>query len=105
MEDQSAPIPERKQASLGGSFLTSFDARNRGSTRPHYLGVDMNELGGSIDSCAHATRGLGRPSVDTRSGRPSSPPSREKIEERWSLNARSGDHASRLAECEVRVKS
>jgi hypothetical protein len=31
-------------------------------------------------SCARATRDLGRPSLDTRSGRPSSPPSREKIE-------------------------
>ena len=30
-------------------------------------------------SCARATRGLGRPSLDTRNGRPSSPPSREKI--------------------------
>src|SRR6267143_2613883 len=39
-------------------------------------------------SCARATRGLRRPSLDTRSGRPSSPPSREKIEERWSLEAR-----------------
>jgi hypothetical protein len=36
-------------------------------------------------SCARATRGLRRPSLDTRSGSPSSPPSREKIEERWSL--------------------
>jgi len=33
-------------------------------------------------SCARATRGLRRPSLDTRSGRPSSPPSREKVEER-----------------------
>jgi len=29
--------------------------------------------------CARATRGLRRPSLNTRSGRPSSPPSREKI--------------------------
>jgi hypothetical protein len=33
-------------------------------------------------SCARATRGLRRPSLDTRSGRPSSPPSMERIEER-----------------------
>ena len=36
-------------------------------------------------SCARATRGRGSPSLDTRSGKPSSPPSREKIEERRSL--------------------
>jgi len=30
-------------------------------------------------SCARATRGLRRPSLDTRSGRPSSPPSRGKV--------------------------
>ena len=30
-------------------------------------------------SCARATRGLGRPSLDTRSGRPSSSPSRERV--------------------------
>ena len=41
-------------------------------------------------SCARATRGLGRPSLDTRSGRPSSPPSRGR-EERWSLDARRGE--------------
>ena len=29
-------------------------------------------------SCARATRGLRRPSLDTRSGRPSSPPSRKR---------------------------
>jgi len=40
-------------------------------------------------SCARATRGLRRPSLDTRSGRPSSPPSREKMEERCSSDARS----------------
>ena len=40
-------------------------------------------------SCARATRGLGWPSLDTRSGRPSSPPSKEKMEERWSVDARS----------------
>jgi hypothetical protein len=34
---------------------------------------------------ARATRGLRRPSLDTRSGRPSSPPSREKTEERWAV--------------------
>jgi hypothetical protein len=42
-------------------------------------------------SCARATRGLGRPSLDTRSGRPSSPPSREQVEVRWSLDAGSGE--------------
>ena len=31
------PSLKRKQASLEGTFQTSFDARNRGSTRPHYL--------------------------------------------------------------------
>ena len=30
-------------------------------------------------SCARATRGLGRPSLDTRNGRPSSPASREWV--------------------------
>ena len=30
-------------------------------------------------SCARATRGLRRPSLDTRSGRLSSPPSREQV--------------------------
>ena len=39
-------------------------------------------------SCARATRGLGRNSLNTRSGRPSSPPSREKIEERCSVDVR-----------------
>jgi hypothetical protein len=39
-------------------------------------------------SCARATRGLGRPSLDTRSERSSSPPSRAKVRERWSLDAR-----------------
>jgi len=29
-------------------------------------------------SCARATRGLRRPSLNTRSGRPSSPPSKER---------------------------
>jgi len=29
-------------------------------------------------SCARATRGLRRPSLDTRSGRPSNPPSRKR---------------------------
>jgi len=38
-------------------------------------------------SCARATRGLGRPSLDTRSGRPSSPPSREEVEEQCSSDA------------------
>ena len=36
-------------------------------------------------SCARATRGLRRPSLDTRSGRSSSPPPREKIEKRWTV--------------------
>ena len=39
-------------------------------------------------SCARATRGLRRPSLDTRSGRPSSPPSRERLEDQWSFDAR-----------------
>ena len=39
-------------------------------------------------SYARATRGLRRPSLDTRSGRPSSPPSREKVEYRCSFDAR-----------------
>jgi hypothetical protein len=39
--------------------------------------------------CARATRGLGRPALDTRSGRPPSAPSRGKVEERCSLDARS----------------
>jgi len=39
-------------------------------------------------SFARATRGLRRPSLDTRSGRPSSLPSREKVEERCSFDAR-----------------
>jgi hypothetical protein len=34
-------------------------------------------------------RGLRRPSLDTRSGRPPSPPSREKMEEQCSFDARS----------------
>jgi len=53
-------------------------------------------------SCARATRGLRRPSLDTRSGRPSSPPSREKVEERWSLDARSGAYARPIAEKDIR---
>ena len=39
-------------------------------------------------SYARATRGLRRPSLDTRSGNPFSLPSRVKVEERWSLDAR-----------------
>ena len=39
-------------------------------------------------SCARATRGLRRPSLDTRSGRPSSPPSREKVGDQFSFDAR-----------------
>ena len=31
---------------------------------------------------------MNQPSLDTRSGRPSSPPSRGKVRERWSLDAR-----------------
>jgi hypothetical protein len=53
-------------------------------------------------SCARATRGLRRPSLDTRSGRSSSPPSREKVEERWSLDARGGAYASPIAEKNIR---
>ncbi len=39
-------------------------------------------------SRARATRGLRRPSLDTRSRRSSSPPLREKIEARCSFDAR-----------------
>ena len=53
-------------------------------------------------SCARATRGLRRPSLDTRSGRPSSPPSMEMMEEQWSLDARSeGRFACSWGEVEV----
>ena len=47
-------------------------------------------------SCARATRGLRRPSLDTRSGRPSSPPSKEKMEEQWSFDARSKERSRPL---------
>jgi hypothetical protein len=40
-------------------------------------------------SYARATRGLRRPSLDTRSGRSSSPPSRDDIEEQCLVDARS----------------
>jgi hypothetical protein len=39
------PSLKRKQVSLEGSFLTSFDARNIGSTRPHYLWTITSKLG------------------------------------------------------------
>ncbi len=39
-------------------------------------------------SCARATRGLRMPSLNTRSGKPSGPPSWENIEKRWSFYAR-----------------
>jgi hypothetical protein len=38
---------------------------------------------GMLISCARATRGRGLPSLDTRSGRPSSRPSREKVGRSW----------------------
>jgi hypothetical protein len=51
-------------------------------------------------SCARATRGLRRPSLDTRSGRPSSPPSREKVGERGrSMRAIKGNLATPLERC------
>ena len=43
------------------------------------VGLSREEWeGGPLASCARATRGLGRPSLDARSGRPSRPPSRER---------------------------
>ena len=47
-------------------------------------------------SCARATRGLRRPSLDTRSGRPSSPPSMEMMEEQCSLDGRSRTNTGTL---------
>lgn len=41
-------------------------------------------------SCARATRGFRRPSLDTRNGRPSSTPSSEKIIRAESFDGRSG---------------
>jgi hypothetical protein len=40
--------------------------------------LGREEKGSLMVSCARATRGLGRPSLDTRSGRPIGPPFREK---------------------------
>ena len=41
------------------------------------VGLSREEWeGGPLASCARATRGLGRPSLDARSGRSSRPPSR-----------------------------
>ena len=41
------------------------------------------EEGSPLVSCARATRGLRRPSLDARSGRPSRPPSGEVNEQAW----------------------
>ncbi len=49
-------------------------------------------------SCARATRGLGRPSLNTRSGSPSSPPSRKEREKQRSLDVHNGKYASPLTE-------
>ena len=47
-------------------------------------------------SRARATRGLRRPSLDTRSGKPSSPPSRENIEARGRSTCAVGDNPDHL---------
>ena len=62
--------------------MCSFDARTGGSTRlsPKEVGEKSLEGMGMVAcliSCARATRGLRRPSLDARSGRPSRPPFRE----------------------------
>jgi hypothetical protein len=61
----------------------SFDARTRRSTRlsPKEMGKRAwrEGEGGLLISCARATRGLRRPSLDARSGRPSRPPPLEAL--------------------------
>jgi hypothetical protein len=59
--------------------LCSFDARSEGQPG-HSLAKGYTKI-------------AQKNALDTRSGRPPSPPSREKMEERWSFDARSQGQA------------
>ncbi len=92
-------------ARIRGSTRPPFEACNeqarkdgRGTARPSFLLAEATRSegweGGLLISCARATRGLRRPSLDKRSGRPIRPPSCEESMSELgrtyiSLNARS----------------
>jgi|CXWL01.1.fsa_nt_gi hypothetical protein len=67
------PSLERKRASLEGSSIP-LDARSEGQPRPPRFKENSFQALRAGVSRARATRGLRRPSLNTRSGRPFSPP-------------------------------